>query len=180
MKQTCHPPGQPFEIEPLPGFKVLVRSADRFSTNLARAQAEKTCNDVKESFETLESAGIAVPDRFNPENELHIAALYKSVFDLQLAIDHIVGWDAVDENDQPVEPTRERIQMMMQDDEFAREFINQVTDWQRKQSLAKKEFRTASNGKPAADPNTAKPAGTTNCPAPKGFPEKTAKDAPSS
>jgi hypothetical protein len=158
---------EPFEIE-LPygvraSVKPLTTTAMAAAQSAARRLLERIEGDVRERKEN----GLSVADLPALEDDAARDGLYQALLIKELARRHIVGWDGVEGDDGPAEPTPENVAALMDLYPVGERFFQEFTLRQVLLTAAKNGSGLSAAGTSAEGPTTAKGAATKETPAPK-------------
>ena len=126
---TLKHPSEPYTIKIVDGFTVTVKPLTTLSYSVATMTAQKKITDLQKALEDAEEAGFTVDQPVDLKNPEERNALFLDYLIKALAVDHIVVWEGVldEDRDEPALPTAENIRKVMEVSEFSENFFQLFT-----------------------------------------------------
>ena len=128
---TLKQPSEPYRIQVVEGFTVTVKPLTTLGYSVATMTAQKKMADLEKSVRDVEEAGFVTEVPVDLENPQERNALFLDYLIKDLAVNHIVSWDGVldEDKDQPASPTAENIRTVMDVSEFGENFFQTFTHY---------------------------------------------------
>ena len=169
-----------YEIALPYGLSITVKPLTTAGMAAAQASARRAVEAIERQARERTEAGLALDGLPNLSAEADRDGFYQAQLIRELAIRHIVSWTGVELGGGPAPPTPENIAAVMELYPVGERFFQEFTLRQVLLNAAKNAFGPSAAGTSsrAEGPNTAEPAATTTCPAPKAGPEPTGGSAP--
>jgi hypothetical protein len=171
---------EPYELELPYGLRVTVRPLTTAGMAAAQAAARRAIEAIERQARERTEAGLTLNGLPDLATEGERDGFYQAQLIRELAIRHVTTWTGVELEGGPAPPTPENIAAVMELYPVGERFFQEFTLRQVLLNAAKNGCGPSAAGtsSPAEGPNTAGPAATTACPAPKASPEPTGGSAP--
>jgi hypothetical protein len=171
---------EPYELELPYGLRVTVRPLTTAGMAAAQAAARRAIEAIERQARERTEAGLTLNGLPDLATEGERDGFYQAQLIRELAIRHVTTWTGVELEGGPAPPTPENIAAVMELYPVGERFFQEFTLRQVLLNAAKNGCGPSAAGtsSPAEGPNTAGPAATTACPAPKASVERTGGSAP--
>jgi hypothetical protein len=170
---------QPYDLELPYGLRVTVRPLTTAGMAAAQAAARRAVEAIERQARERTEAGLTLDGLPDLSAEGERDGFYQGQLIRELALRHITHWTGVELEGGPAPPTPENIAAVMELYPVGERFFQEFTLRQVLLNAAKNGSGLSAAGisSPSEGPNTAEPAATTACPAPKANREPTVGSA---
>ncbi|MCB9980262.1 MAG: hypothetical protein H6863_03880 [Rhodospirillales bacterium] len=140
---TLKSPSEPYTIKIVDGFTVKVKPLTTLGYSVATMTAQKKVSDLDKALQDAEEAGFTVQQPVNLRNPEERNALFLDLLIKALAVDHIVAWEGVldEDKNEPAAPTPDNIRAVMDVSDFSETFFQLFTHYVFLLSEAKERIR---------------------------------------
>jgi hypothetical protein len=170
----------PYEIALPYGLRVTVKPLATAGMAAGQAAARRAVEAIERQARERADAALPLDGLPDPSAEGERDGFYQAQLIRELAVRHIMSWNGVELEGGPAPPTPKNIAAVMELYPVGERFFQEFTLRQVLLNAAKNGSGPSAAGtsSQAEGPNTAEPAATTACPAPKANRELTAGSAP--
>jgi hypothetical protein len=171
---------EPYDLALPYGLSVTVKPLTTAGMAAAQAAARRAVEAIERQARERTEAGLPLDGLPDLSAEGERDGFYQAQLIRELALRHVASWDGVALEGGPAPPTPENITAVMDLYPVGERFFQEFTLRQVLLNAAKNGYGPSAAGTSsgAEGPNTAEPAATTACPAPKAGPEPTGGSAP--
>jgi hypothetical protein len=171
---------EPYDTALPYGLFVTVKPLTTAGMAAAQAAARRAVEAIERQARERMDAGLELDGLPDLSAEGGRDGFYQAQLIRELAVRHITSWTGVELDGGPARPTLENIAAVIKLYALGERFFQDFTLRQVLLNAAKNGCGLSAAGisSRAEGPNTAEPAGTTDCPAPKARPEPTDGSAP--
>lgn len=148
--ESLLPSTEPFEIELLPDLILKVKPITDFELAVIRSEVAQIINDLAKGVTTCEKAGILHVKDYDPENDVHVAAMSRILTVKEIGVKSIIDWNLLNEDKKPLAVTPKAVRAFLSDWSLSETFYAKMTEQNMKRLIAKKNSIIAQNGRPAA------------------------------
>ncbi|MEE3046481.1 MAG: hypothetical protein VX620_14620 [Pseudomonadota bacterium] len=158
---------EPFEIELPYGVRASVKPLTTTAMAAAQSAARRLLERIESDLRERRENGLSVEELPVLDDDAARDGLYQALLIKELARRHIVGWDGVEGNDGPADPTPENVAALMDLYPVGERFFQEFTLRQVLLTAAKNGSGLSAAGTSAEGPTTAPGAARKEAPAPK-------------
>lgn len=161
----------------LPDLHIKVKPLDMAIWSAATAYCRRRAREIAQAHEDVAEAGAVVEPALDLTDPDQLEGLSRQLFAQGLGRNAILAWEGVGEDGKPVEPTPERIDLLLRQGDVGDRFLSRYTALLDQVRDEGNGSGAGPNGTTAAAPDTAKGAGNKASPARKGGKASTGKGA---
>lgn len=157
---------EPFGIELPYGVRATVAPLTTTAMAAAQSAARRLLERIEGDLRERKENGLSVADLPALDDDAARDGLYQALLIKELARRHILGWEGVESDDGPADPTAENVAALMDLYPVGERFFQEFTLRQVLLTAAKNGSGLSAAGATAEGPTTAKGAARTKAPAP--------------